>query len=94
MVALSVPCQTKSHTTLLTQDGPGGAQEGSKRGFIFFFRSWGRPWGRKGGSKSGFRRESLRQDVDLDTIMSKMGAIIMKKLPKCAKRCPKMPTRP
>ena len=73
---------------------PGGAQEGLKRGFNFFFRSWRRPWGQKGGSKSGFRRESLRQDVDLETIMSKMGAIIMKKLPKCAQRCPKTPTRP
>ena len=40
------------------------------------------------------RRERLSEDIDGDTIMSKMGAIIAKKLPKCAQKCPMAPTRP
>ena len=39
--------RARSDTTLLTQDGPGGAQEGYKRGFIFFFSLLGAPLGAK-----------------------------------------------
>ena len=94
IVALSVPCQTRSHTPLAPKTGPRRAQEGSKSGFNFFFSALGGAEGEKKGSKRGFRRERLSQDVDGDTIMSKRGASFPKKRPKCTQGCPKAPTRP
>ena len=92
IVALSVPCQTRSDTPLAPKTGPRRAQEGSKSGFNFFFPALGAPRAEKKGSKRGLRRERLSEDVDGDTIMSKRGASVPKKPPKCAKGCPKAPT--
>ena len=71
-----------------------GAREGFKSGSIFFFRSWGRLGRQKGRSKRGLRRKRSHEDVDGETILSKTGVSVPKKLPKCSPGRPKAPPRP
>ena len=77
-----------------TQDGPKTRPRGVQERFQFFFPALGAPRAEKKGSKRGLRRKGWSEDVDGDTIMSKRGASVPKKLPKCAQGRPKAPTRP
>ena len=91
IVALSVPCQTRSDTPLAPKTGPRRAQEGSKSGFNFFFPALGAPRAEKRGVQEGLetgkveRRRRRRHDhVEKGRQRSKKAAQVRPRAPQGA----------